>query len=102
MSSCVLHIGGLLFPFASNFAKFLEIGDLPKRRKKKKITFPEEFNGGSGTENTLKKHKAKWYKECVLPFNSTKLQRRQIDNSIVKLSNIIKLKIVTYQGATKN
>ena len=55
--------------FADNLQQFREIGELPIQ-----ASF-SSLDEGNGTEETLKRHEAKWHKSCFNKCSTLKLQR---------------------------
>ena len=57
--------------FASSLAKFKDLGNIPLN------VCPNQFDDGSGLEETLQRNHANWHKTCQNMFSDLKLERQR-------------------------
>jgi len=83
--------------FATNLGKFKELGKVPLN------VVPEQFDDGSGIEETLQTNKAMWHKTCRNLFSDFKLDRQKTRASEPDSGNSgispVKLRRTSVQGA---
>ena len=75
--------------FAVSIGKFNELGKIPLN------VYPDQYNDGSGIEETLLKNKAAWHKTCRNQFSDYKLARKakrpiEPDNNVDQARSSIK------------